>query len=171
MLLMEYLTLGTVIDAFGLDGTLKVISSTYFAEKRYKKDAKILLFNKKNECEILTIVSFRTNKGLDFIKTKEITTKEEALERKGCLIKVEKDSSVLSKGEYYFSDLEKCKVYDENNTLLGWVKKVEEFPSTITLRVGREKGRDFFVPYLELFIKDIDIENQKITIKVMEGML
>ena len=170
MLLMEYLTLGTVIDAFGLDGTLKVISSTYFAEKRYKKDAKILLFNKKNEYEILTIVSFRTNKGIDFIKTQEITTKEEALERKGSFLKVEKDNSTLNKGDYYFSDLEKCDVYD-NESRLGKVIKVEEFPSVITLRVKRDNGKDFFVPFIKEFIKKVDIKNYKIYINVIEGML
>ena len=171
MLLMEYLTLGKVYDAFGLDGTLKIISSTYFASERYKPGNKIFLLSPRGEKEELTVVSFRNNKDTDFVKVEEITTKEEALQRKGFLVQVEKDNSLLQKNEYYFSDLEKCEVFDEDNNLLGWVKKVEEFPSTISLRVGRKNNKDFFVPFIDQFIIKVDIDNKKITIHVLEGML
>ena len=170
MLLMEYLTLGKVKDAFGLDGTLKILSSSYFSSDRYQEGNKIILTN-GNKKEELTVVSYRGNKDVDYVKFLEIKTKEEALERKGYLLQIEKDESFLNKGEYYFSDLEKCEVYDEDNNLLGKVKRVEEFPSTITLRVARENNKDFFVPFLEQFIVNVDIKNHKIIIHVIGGML
>ena len=39
--IMEYLLLGKVVDKFGLDGALKIYSTTNNAEKRYKKFAKV----------------------------------------------------------------------------------------------------------------------------------
>ena len=170
MLLMEYLTLGKIIDAFGLDGTVKVISSTFYGEQRYQEGNIIILEYPNGKTEELTVVSYRASKDIDFIKFEEINTKEEALERKGSFLKVEKDNSTLNKGDYYFSDLEKCDVYD-NESRLGKVIKVEEFPSVITLRVKRDNGKDFFVPFIKEFIKKVDIKNYKIYINVIEGML
>lgn len=168
---MEFLRLGKIIDAFSLDGTLKILSSTYFSEKRYQKGNTIYLVSPNNERLLYTVDSFRNVKDIDFVKVREITSKEEALERKGWFVEVEKDYKVLSKDEYYFSDLEQCEVYDTNNKLLGKVKKVEEFPAQITLRVERNYNRDFFVPFINEFIVSVNIKNKKIVVKVMEGML
>ncbi|MCR4880051.1 MAG: ribosome maturation factor RimM [Bacilli bacterium] len=168
---MEFLRLGKIIDAFSLDGTLKILSSSYFSEDRYLEGNKIYLVSPNGNKEEVTVVDFRKNKDLDFVKVNEITSKEEALERKGYFVEIEKDDSFLNKDEYYFVDLEKCDVYDEDNNLLGKVKKVEEFPAQITLRVTKKDGKDFFVPFINQFIKTVDIKNHKIIIKVMEGML
>ena len=168
---MEYLRLGKIIDAFSLDGTLKILSSTYFSEKRYQKGNIIYLVNDNGERIEVTVNSFRNSKDIDFVKVDEITSKEEALERKGWFIEVEKDNKLLDKGDYYFTDLEKCEVYDINSRLLGKVKKVEEFPAQITLRVSRKDKPDFFVPFIKEFINNVDINNNKIVINVMEGML
>ena len=168
---MEYLRLGKVIDAFSLDGTLKILSSSYFSEKRYQEGNVITLVSPNGEREDVTVISYRGAKELDFVKVKEITSKEEALKRKGWFVEVTKDNSVLSKNEYYFSDLEKCDVYDEQSRLLGKVCKVEEFPAQITLRVARNNKPDFFVPFIDTFIVKVDIVEKKVVIKVMEGML
>ena len=168
---MEYLRLGKIIDSFSLDGTLKILSSTYFSEKRYQKGNVIYLVSPSGEKEEAKVLSHRSSKEIDFVKVDNINTKEEALERKGWFVEAIKDNSVLSKNEYYFSDLEKCDVYDEQSRLLGKVKLVEEFPAQITLRVARNDKPDFFVPFIDEFIVSVDINEKKIVIKVMEGML
>ena len=168
---MEFVRLGKIIDAFSLDGTLKILSSTYFSDKRYKKGNIIYLVSPSGERIEVTVLDHRSNKDIDFVKVNEITSKEEALERKGWFVEANKDEKLLAKNEYYFTDLEQCDVYDEQSRLLGKVKKVEEFPAQITLRVTRKDKPDFFVPFIDAFIDHVDIENKKIIIKVMEGML
>ena len=168
---MEYLRLGKIIDAFSLDGTLKILSSSYFSEKRYQKGNVIYLVSPTEERIEAKVISYRASKDIDFVKVDIINTKEEALERKGWFVETKKDNTVLEEGDYYFSDLEDCEVYDEESRLLGKVKKVEEFPAQITLRVARKDKQDFFVPFIKEFIVSTDITNKKIVIKVMEGML
>lgn len=169
---MEKVKIGTVIDAFGLDGTLKIVSSSSFIDERCKPGSLITLEKEdESDSNTLTIISYRTNGDILFLKTKEITTKEEALAKKRYILIGEKNESLLRKGEYYYSDLETCFVYDENKNLLGKVKCVEEFPSAITLRVSRDNNKDFFVPFISEFIKKVDIKNKQIIINVIEGML
>lgn len=169
---MEYLTLGFIADSFGLDGTLKIISKTYFSKQRYKKGNKIFIYNKKDDTRIeYTVSSFRSSGDIDFVKLEEINTKEEALELKNQEVQVVKKLDDLPNGFYYFSDLQGCKVIDTDNNVLGIVKEVEEFPSQITLRVKRDGKADFFVPFVKAFIINVDIELKQITINVIGGML
>jgi len=169
---MDYLKLGTVIDSFSLDGTLKILSSSNLKDVRYKKGNKIFLCNEKeNAMEECEVESFRTTGQFDFLKVKEINVKEEAISKKGFTIKVVKDRNVLSKNSYFYSDLEGCIIIDESNNELGKVSVVEEFPAQVTLRVNKKDGKSFFVPFIKEFILNVDIEKKIIKIKVIEGLL
>lgn len=169
---MEFLSLGTIIGSFGLDGSLKVLSCTHFAKDRYKKGNVIKLFNPKdNSISDLTVISYRHNGDLDIVKVEEINVKEDADKLKGATLKIEKDTATLPKNNFFFSDLESCDVLDQNNNKVGFVKKVEEFPAQITLRVGRNNKQDFFVPFISEFIMNVNISNKTIKVKIIEGML
>ena len=169
---MEYLTLGYVVDSFGLDGTIKVLSKTQFQQLRYKKGNKVLAYNKQENHRVeLTVSSYRSSGELDFVKFEEINTKEEAECFRKFELQVIKNNKDLNEGYFYYSDLRGCKVIDSNKNLLGIVKEVEEFPAQITLRVKREKQQDFFVPFVKDFIINVDIEKKEIEINVIGGML
>ena len=169
---MEYLSLGKIVDSFGVDGTVKIYSTTSFASKRYKSGEKVFLTNPQNqERKELTVVKFRQKAPFDFVKFIEITTPEEVKELRGYEIQVNKDNRVLEKDTYYYSDLRGCKVVDENNNELGTVKEVEEFPAQITLRVSRKDKADFFVPFIKEFIKNVNISDKIVVINVIEGLL
>lgn len=169
---MEYVSLGIIKDSFGLDGTIKIFSTTTNQDKRYKVGAKIFLYNPQtDERTELTVSKFRKNGPFDFLKVNEINSPEEVKLLKGREIHALKDDIKLEKGQYYYADLVGCEVYDQNNNLLGKVKEVEEFPAQLTLRVARDKNRDFFVPFIEQFIKSVDIKNKRILIEKIEGLL
>ncbi len=168
---MEYLTLGTIIDTFSLDGTLKIISKTTNAKMRYQKGNKVFVVSKNGEKLECTVSKYRSNGQFDFVKVEEINTPEEALNFKGAELQVIKSQNDLEEGYYFYSDLRGCAVIDENGNILGKVKEVEEFPAQITLRVARSGKADFFVPFIKAFIVNVSIETKQITIHVLEGML
>lgn len=169
---MEYLSLGKIIGSFGLDGTLKVFSTSNNEEMRYKKGNKVFLFNEKedarNEYEV---ISYRISGKFTFVKLKGIDNPEIAESFKGNEIQVIKDRNDLKEGYFYFSDLKDCVIVDKDNKEYGKVKEVEEFPAQITLRVFRRNGKDFFIPFVKDFIKQVDIQNKKIIVNIIEGML
>ena len=168
----EYLLLGYIIDAFSLDGTFKVLSKTDFAEKRYRKDKEVFLYQPNTKQRMtVTVESYRKGGQFDFVKVKGVNTKEEALEFKGYEIHALKDYRILDKDTYYYVDLVGCEVLDDKGHILGEVSQVEEFPAQLTLRVKRKGQPDFLVPFVKAFIKSIDIENKKIVINVIGGLL
>ena len=167
---MEKLLVGKIIDSFSLDGTLKVFSTTSNPEKRYKKGNVLFIRNKDNNEVPHTVVSYKKNGKVDLVRFEDITTPEEAHALKGYEILCNKDYSDLDEGYYFFSDLVDCELIN-NNKVIGKVIAVEEFPAQITLRCKQTNGREFFVPFIKEFIQKIDIENKKIEIVVLEGML
>ena len=168
---MEYLSLGTIIDSFGLDGTAKVFSTTSNAKQRYKKNAKLFLSKFGDDLFEVIVDRYRENGRFVFVKFSNINVKEEIEKYKGFEVLVEKNTSDLKVGYYFYSDLVGCTILDEDKKPLGIVSKVEEFPAQLTLRVKRDKKADFFVPFIKQFIINVDIEKKEITIKVLEGML
>lgn len=169
---MEFLLLGYITDAFGLDGTVKVLSKTQFGEYRYQKDNVVFLYSEKLDSRVeAKVISYRHNGLFDYVKLDIINTKEEAESYRHYEVQVKKDLNDLEEDEFFYVDLVGCEILDEKNNLLGKVKEVEEFPAQITLRVKGVNGKEFFVPFIEIFIKDVDVANKKITINVMEGML
>lgn len=169
---MEYLSLGRVKDAFGLDGSLKIFSTTNMSNYRYQKGAKVFIYDETNdERKEYVVLNYRHNGLFDIIKLEGIQDIEAALSKKGMEIQVEKNREDLEEGYYFFSDLKGCKIIDKNENILGFVKEIEEFPAQITLRVSRQGKPDFFVPFIEEFIVNVDVDNKVITIKVIEGLL
>lgn len=169
---MEYLSLGKIIDSFSLDGTLKIYSTTNLGDLRYQEGASVYLFDEENNGYIeYEVLHYRHSGLFDFVKLKGIDTKEDALSKKGQEIFVIKNRDDLEEGEYFYSDLRGCKVVDKEHNVLGMVKEVEEFPAQITFRVARNGKPDFFVPFIDEFVLNVDIENKTITIKVIEGLL
>lgn len=169
---MDYIVLGKIVKTIGLKGEVKVLSSTDFSSIRYKKNNKVFLFDeKKNIREEFTISSFHKDKNADIISFKELNSIDEVSRYLNFLVQIPKINATLPKDFYHFSDLEKCFVYDENNNLLGHVKKVEQYASYETLRISRPNKKDFLVPFVSQFIKKVDIENKSIIIHIIEGLL
>lgn len=169
---MEYVSLGVIKDSFGLDGTMKIYSTTSNQAQRYKAGSKVFLYNPQtNERKELKVIKYRQNGPFDFVKVEELNSPEEIKELKGQEIRAIKDDISLEKGMYFYSDLKGCEVVDKDNNILGTVKEVEEYPAQLTLRVGRKGKSDFFVPFVKQFIKSVDIENKRILIEIIEGLL
>ncbi len=167
---MDYLTVGRIVKTVGLKGEVKVYPTTHFRGSRFKKSSHVfLLLN--NEYKELTIRSHRENGGLDIIAFEGLNKIEDVETFVQKDLFVLKDDSFLKESEYFFVDLEKCCVYDEEDNYIGKVKKVEEYSSYATLRISREKNKDVLIPFVKNFIKSVDIKEKKIIVKVIEGLL
>ncbi|MDR0934800.1 MAG: ribosome maturation factor RimM [Erysipelotrichaceae bacterium] len=168
---MDFLTIGHVVGTRGLDGTLKVISTSYFAMDRYENINNFYFVDLNGNRSGLTLKEFSMNGDLHFLKFEQIKDIDAANKYKGGYIQIEKDEAILPEGYYLFSDLVGCNIYDVNNKLLGVVHKVEEYPAQITLRIKKEDGKFFFVPFIDEFVTEVDVKNKKIVIKTIQGML
>ena len=77
----------------------------------------------------------------------------------------------LDKNEFLIRDLIGCVVYNENNEKIGEVTDISNNSSTDLLNIKNTIGKIDIVPFVDEFFPVVDIENKKIIIKPIEGLL
>jgi len=166
-----YLKIGTITKQIGLKGEVKVYSTTFFAEKRYKK-GNVVYIKIGEEYKALTIRTYRKlDRSFDVISFEEYPNIDSTFDLIKNDLYATKDEKILKKNEYFYSDLVSCKIFSTEGNELGVVKSVEEFPAQITLKCLSLDKKEFYVPFISQFIKDVDIIEKKIIIELIEGLL
>ena len=168
---MDYLAVGQIVRTVGLKGEVKIYPSTHFRDARFKKGAHVFLLNDNKEIEKeLTIKTHRQNGDCDQVVFEEISTIEEAEKINHKYLFVEKDQSFLNSSSFFYSDLMGMNVEFDNGKNIGIVTKIEEYNSYATLRV-KTSGKDVLIPFVKSFIKSVSLDDKKIIINFIEGLL
>ena len=168
---MAEVILGTVVATFGIKGEVKIHSNTDFAAYRYKKGNKVTLYSpaKKERVEV-KIVTHRTFKNLDIVLFENFINPEMASKYIGYSVLIERNESEFEDGIYHYDDIWKCEVYYKDQ-LIGTVTDMINSTSNITLRIARTGKKDLLYPFVDKFIKEVDVANKKIYISPIPGML
>ena len=166
---MEYILIGEIVNTFGIKGELKVKSYTDFNEVRFSKD-QTLYIKFHNAYQEVCVHSYREHKGHVLVAFKDLLDINKVEKYIGCEIYVsEDDLHELDEGEYYFRDLVGCKV-QLHGEIIGEVTEVMDYPANEVLRI-QMKDKEILLPFVEAFVLDVDLDEELITIDVIEGML
>lgn len=167
----KYLKVGKILKAQGLNGEVRVFSTTSFKDIRYKKGNKLFI-NKNGEMIEFVVSSFYSKgENLDVISFKNFDSIEKISPFIGCEIFAIKDNKILFENEFFYDDLIGLNVYDEDDNKIGLVASIEEFPSQITLKISLSNKKFAFIPFNDFFIKSVDLDNKKMTIHLIEGLI
>ena len=173
---MGYCLVGKIVGTFGIKGELKVISETSFPEKRYKKGSKLLMKYQDKYLEVI-VRSHRVHKNMDLVSFSSIDNINitdninDVTKYVGSSLFVdEMDLEELDDGEFYYNDLIGLECFDNSGNKLGIVEDIRELPRGILLEInlGKKTG---LVPFVDEFIENIDLDENKIIINVIEGLL
>ena len=85
-------------------------------------------------------------------------------------IYVPHDRSELDEGEYYYEELIGLECYDSKDNYIGPVIDLQEVPQGLILEI-KGKNKTILVPFVEAFIDGIDLEEKKLYINEIEGLL
>ncbi len=96
----------------------------------------------------------------------------EAEKFKNFYIKINrKDAVELEEDSYFIVDIIGCKVFTDENEFLGKVIDVFQTGSNDVYTVKNNEDKEILLPAIEDVIKDIDIANKKIVVKLMDGLI
>ena len=76
----------------------------------------------------------------------------------------------LRKDEYFVADLMGLDVWEDNGTKLGTLKDVIETGANDVYVITLEDGKELLIPAIKECILNVDIENRKMEVHVMEGL-
>ena len=168
---MNYFNVGKIVNTQGLQGEMRILSVTDFAEERFKKGNKLALFDKKDQFVMdVEIASHRKVKNFDIIKFKGMYHINEIEKFRDFTLKVrEEDLTDLEDGEFYYHEIIGLEVY-ENDILLGTIKEILQ-PGANDVWVVKRKGkRDLLLPYIPPVVLGIDIERGRVDVEIPEGL-
>ena len=168
---MNYFNVGKIVNTQGLQGEMRVLSVTDFAEERFKKGNILALFDKKDQFVMdVEIASHRKFKNFDIIKFKGMYHINDIERFRDFTLKVrEEDLTDLEDGEFYYHEIIGLEVY-ENDVLLGRIKEILQ-PGANDVWVVKRKGkRDLLLPYIPPVVLGIDIEQGRVDVEIPEGL-
>ena len=168
---MNYFNVGKIVNTQGLQGEVRVLSVTDFAEERFKKGSRLALFDKKDQfVTSLEIASHRKHKNFDIVKFKGLYHINEVEKYKEFTLKIaEEDLTELADGEFYYHEIIGLDVY-EGKDLIGQVKEILQ-PGANDVWVVKRKGkRDLLLPYIPPVVLNVDIPNHRVDVELLEGL-
>lgn len=166
----KYLEIGQIVNTFGIKGMVKVKPFTENV-RRFDKLEKIYIENKKSRKEY-EIEEVKYHKDMVLIKFKEINTLEEAnLLRESYLIVDREKEEPLEEGTYYIVDMIGLEVYTEEGELLGKLEDIFNTGSNDIYVVKNELGKQILLPAIGEVIKQIDMENKKMIVHLISGLV
>lgn len=168
---MNYFNVGKIVNTQGLQGELRVLAVTDFAEERFRKGSKLSIFNDKDQFLVeVEIASHRKQKNFDIVKFKGLYHINEVEKYKGCSLKVaEEDLADLEEDEFYYHEIIGLDVY-ENDVLIGQIKEILQ-PGANDVWVVKRKGkRDLLLPYIPPVVLHVDLAGKRVDVELMEGL-
>ncbi|MGR6062865.1 ribosome maturation factor RimM [Bacillus velezensis] len=169
----RWFNVGKIVNTHGIKGEVRVISKTDFAEERYKPGNTLYLFAEGAAEPIkVTVSAHRLHKQFHLLQFKEMPSLNEVEHLRNMVIKVpEEDLGELEEDEFYFHEIIGCEVVSEDGELIGTVKEILTPGANDVWVVARKGKKDALIPYIASVVKDININEKKIKIHLMEGLI
>ena len=166
----KYLEIGQIVNTFGIKGMVKIKPFTDDIN-RFDKLKKVYIKNKESKKEY-QIQEVKYHKNMVLMKLEGIDTVEQAdLLRQSYLLVNRDDEEPLEEGVYYIVDLIGLEVYTDEGVLLGNVDDIFNTGSNDIYVVKDGKGKQILLPGIPDVIKDVDLEEGKITVHLIPGLV
>jgi 16S rRNA processing protein RimM len=161
--------IGVVVAPHGLKGEVKVkpLSDIFERQLNYASSVNYYRGLTKRKLEV---EGLRRSGNLFILKFKGVNDRNGSEALVGGELWLEKEKSApLEEGEYLFEDLKGCRVFNPEGKELGLVVDVLEMPSSHILVIESD-GKEVLVPFIDEFVKEVNVKDKKIVIVPIEGM-
>ncbi|MBC2329827.1 ribosome maturation factor RimM [Listeria swaminathanii] len=164
---------GKIVNTHGLIGEIRVIATTDFPEERFQVGNTVYLFEKNSKKpEKLIIRSHRKHKNFDLLMFEGFTGIHQVERMKEGVLKIkEAQQTDLEDNEFYFHEIIGCTVVTTDGEELGEITEILTPGANDVWVVKGADKKEKLIPYIADVVKEINTNDKKITIEVMEGLL
>ncbi|TQR20900.1 ribosome maturation factor RimM [Psychrobacillus vulpis] len=170
---MEWYNVGKIVNTHGIWGEIRVISTTDFADERYEVGSELAIFKADGSKPILVkVASHRKHKNFDLLTFEGYSLLKDVEVFRDATLKVsEKNLSDLEDNEFYYHEIIGCTVVSTEGEEIGKVTEIIQTGANDVWAVQPAKGKTHYIPYIEDVVKNVDVNNKKIIIEVLDGLL
>ena len=161
---MDFIYLGQIVNTHGIKGEIRIVSDFKYKDEIFKKGNYIYIGNDKIKEELN---SYRVHKNYDMVTLVGINDINDVLKYKGKKV-------FINRNEHNFSgildeDIINLDVY-ANNKLVGIVTDILK-SSAHPILVVKKDNKENFIPFIDEFVLNVDLDNKKIEVKLIEGLI
>ena len=168
--MLPNLEIGQIVNTFGIKGIVKV--KPFTDDIRRFDELKTVYVEKNSTKTEYEVEEVKYHKDMVLIKFKGIDKVEQAEMLRNSYLTVSRNSvEKLEEGRYYIVDLLGLEVYTDEQILLGTLEDIFNTGSNDIYVVKDKQGKQILLPAIQDVIKQIDIENKKIIVHLLPGLV
>ena len=166
----QLIEIGQIVNTYGIKGFLKVVP--YTDDITRFEDLKSIYVETKSSLKTFIIEDVKYSKNLVLLKLKGIDDINTAEIYKNCYLKIDrKDAVELPEDSYFIIDLIGITVFSDNDEELGNIVDVYSTGANDIYVVKNQLGKQVLLPAIGEVIKDVDIQNKKMIVHLIEGLV
>ena len=166
----KQLQVGVISSTHGVRGEVKVFPTTDDVT-RFRQLKKVYL-DTGREMLPLEIQNVKFFKQFAILKFKGIDNINDIEKYKGKSLMIDREDAVdLDEDEYFIADMIGMKVFTEDGSEFGTLKEVMETGANDVYIIDSPEHGEVLIPAIKECILDVDMEEERMTIHLMEGLV
>ena len=164
------LEIGQIVNTFGIKGFVKV--NPFVDDISRFDDLKKVYIKRNKALKEMEIEEVKYHKNMVLIKFKSIDRVEDAEQLRNSYLEVDRENAIeLEEGTYFIADLLGLNVVTEENEFLGKLEGIFNTGSNDIYVVKSEDGKQLLLPAISEVIKEINLNESKIVVHLIEGLI
>lgn len=165
----NYFVIGNIVNTQGIKGEVRVMPTVDDVSRFELLDH--IFVDRKGNIKEYEVENVRFHKQFVLLKLKGIDDMTAAETLKGTVVKITEDMAVpCEDDEYYIRDLYDMEVVTVEGEKLGIISDVIFTGANDVYAVKNEEGKEILVPAIKDCIINVDVENNTMTVKLLEGL-
>lgn len=167
----KFISVGKILNFHGIQGEAKIGFSK--GQEDFLKTLKKVYIKQNLDYIELQVSSVRFNKTFALIKFKGISSINDLMPYKGCLIFVEEGTvrKNLGEDEFLIDELTGLDVFDLKGNNIGIIIGVSNNGTNDMLSVKSKTKKISLVPFVKGLVPEVDIKNKKVIVNNIEGLI
>lgn len=166
---MDLLPVGKVIRPHGLKGLIRITSYSG-SEVAYLDAGTVFFKSVSGEIRKFSVISVKAHKNIFLMDVQELSSADEAEEYREADILIEKETLTRKDDVYFWYELLGLEVYLDTGECLGRISRILPTRGN-DIYVVKKGKKEVYIPALCEVVTKIDLENGKMTVSPMEGLL
>ncbi len=167
---MQNLEIGQIVNTFGIKGFVKV--NPWVNDITRFDNLKKVYIKIRKEQKKLEIEEVKYHKNMVLLKFKGIETVEQAEMLRNAYLEIDREDAIpLEEGTYFIADLLESEVYSDDGKMIGILEDIYNTGSNDIYVVKNELGKSILLPGIPDVIKEVDVENKKIIVHLLKGLV
>ncbi|WP_429970939.1 ribosome maturation factor RimM [Fructilactobacillus sp. Tb1] len=170
---MEYFDIGKIVNTQGLKGEVRVQPITDFPDERFKKGEKVTAFLANGKTVNLEIDGKRKHKNFILLHFKGLDSINDVEYLKPSILRIDteqQESLKLAPDTYFYHQIIGLDVFKEDGEKVGTIKDIMDLGPNDVWVVERDNDNDLLLPKIDDVIKEVDLDNHKVIVDVLEGL-